>query len=348
MDNLHTSCTPTMPGGRSPGRTAGATPRHAPVDLRGRRRGPLRSAGGRSRRHPPRRPPHPGGFRIIALSHAAEACGGRDDAATCVGAIARSAVDPRIAPMDPAADPLGHHGLYLSHLAIVLGTRDRLSDAPCDEALHTRIVDHLVERSLAHDQGIARSFDSSLARWPTDQAATLYGLWLYDQAHGTQRVLAPRDRFLPLLAGPGLPPTEVTGTAPDPEVPRGSSLAFAARYLAPVAPQAAADLWDRTTATLLERIGPLAGIREWPPGADRAPDIDSGPVVFGIGASATAFGRAAALAVGDDPSARALGRTARLGSRLAAAASSQLEAAANSALATAITAQVELAPQPWR
>lgn len=284
--------------------------------------------------------PHtPGGFRIVALSHAAEGCETQPDAAACVDRIAAAALDRRVAPVDVARSPLGNHGLYLSHLAIVLGTRDRLSATPCDAALHARVVDHLVARSMAHPTGIARSFPSSPARWPTDQTATLHGLWLYDRAHGTQTLDAPLQRFLPLLAGPELPPTEVTGSVADPTIPRGSSLAFAVRYLAPIVPDDASDLWDRTKSSFLVRVGPLAGLREWPPGIDRPADVDSGPLVHGIGASATAFGRAAAHAVGDPTTAAALDRTAGIGAWMATTTPGDLHAVANSALAVAITAQ---------
>jgi hypothetical protein len=297
----------------------------------------------------------PGGFRMIALSHAAEACVGRyrsgtwdrEQATTCVDRIAEAALDPRLSPYGaPVSEvrELGEHGLWLSHLAIVLGARDQLHPEACDRVLHERIAAHLEAAALAHPAGVGRSYPSSPCRWPADQAATLYALWLEHKAHGTDHLTGPRERYLAWLPTTGLPRSELTGSAPDSELPRGSAVAFTVRYLAPVAPEVARDLWGRAEAAgFVQRMGPLAGLREWAPGVERAADIDSGPIVGGLGASATAFGRAAARAVGDDEAAKALDRTAALGHRLAASGGfTGLEGgAATSALAAAITAQSE-------
>lgn len=290
----------------------------------------------------------PAGFRIIALSHLAEASAdgaaerGQARATAALERITEAALDPGINRIgDLKQAPLGDHGLYLSHLAIVLGSADRLSPESCDRALHDRIVDHLVDRALGHPSGVGRSFASSPARWPTDQAATLYGVHLYDRAHGTSKVDAPLQRYLQTVGTGGLPPSELTGTVPDHELPRGSSLAFLVRYLAPVAPQPAQQLWQRTRDTFLVRLGPAAGLREWQPGVERVADIDSGPIVSGIGASATAFGLAAAWSVGDTATATALQRTAELGALVASVRGGGLQQAADSVLATAISARTE-------
>jgi len=82
----------------------------------------------------------------------------------------------------------------------------------------------------------------------------------------------------------------------------------------------------------------LVGFREWPPGRDLPADADSGPIVTGVGAAATAFGLAAAREVGDALTAGRLATTARvLGS--SSMLSRQLAAAADSTLAQAILFQ---------
>jgi hypothetical protein len=294
-------------------------------------------------------PATPAGFRMVALGHLAEAAvgGARDgtlsraDAIAAVDRVAGAALDPPLSPWEAgvgSVDDFGHHGLFLSHLAIVLGARDALHPETCDEALHRRIAEHLAAAAAAHPRGVGRSFASSASRWPADQAATLYALWLHDRAHGTALVDAPRERLLGWLLADGLPPTEITGTSPDWEIPRGSSLSFTARYLAPVAPDAARTLWARMQDGYVVRSPVGAGIREWPPGVERASDIDSGPIVLGVGASATAFGLAAARAIGDEALAQELAATARLGEALARAGVPGVAEAAGSALAVSIAA----------
>ena len=283
--------------------------------------------------------PHtPAGFRPITLSHAAEACAQRADRGTwttaqaqaCVQRIVDAAQDPRLVDV--------RHTLHASHYAIVLGVRDALMPEACDAEAHAALVQQLVDASMAHPTGVARSFTSAPARWPTDQAATLYGVHLYDTAHGSEHVKGPLDRFRATVGEEGLVPTELTGSVPDATVPRGSSLAFMVRYLAPVDAALARRLWRDLQDDFVVRLGPAAGLREWPAGTDRPPDIDSGPIVQGIGASATAFGRAAARAVGDEELALALQHTAHLGHWLASQRP-DLDKAADSALAVAIEAQ---------
>ena len=46
--------------------------------------------------------------------------------------------------------------------------------------------------------------------------------------------------------------------------------------------------------------GGLVGFREWPRGVERPADMDSGPIVFGIGTAASALAIGAARAQGDE------------------------------------------------
>ena len=305
----------------------------------------------------------PGGFRMIALSHTAEACLGRwqsglwekSRAVACADAVASAALDVRLspygAPIREVGD-LGNHGLLLSHLAVVLGVRDVLHPEACDAALHDRIAAHLEALALASDAGVGPSYPSSASRWPADQAATLYALRLSRDAHAIDHLSAPLARYLAWLPADRLPRSELTGSSPDADLPRGSAIAFTVRYLASVSPLHARDLWTRAVEEgFVVDLGPLVALREWPPGVERAPDIDSGPIVEGLGASATAFGQAAAAAIGDSHRAKGLHRTATLGGQLVGAGLPT--DVASSALAVAIAAQAELrstqaAPQPPR
>jgi hypothetical protein len=103
-----------------------------------------------------------------------------------------------------------------------------------------------------------------------------------------------------------------------------------------VAPEAAAAWWASSRAALLVTVGPATGVREWPAGEEHPADIDSGPIVAGMGAAATGFGIGASRAIGDDATHRALLRTEQLG-RLVARADGALATARDSALAVAIS-----------
>ncbi|MEQ1507650.1 MAG: hypothetical protein ABMB14_35800, partial [Myxococcota bacterium] len=265
------------------------------------------------------------GFRVVTLSNAAEACvnehlaGTRDAASAraCTRSLAAAATDPRLSRWDATSED----NLYATHLAIVLGAADRVDPAGCDEALHQAVALRLADRSLDHPDGMARSFASSPDRWPADQAATLYALSLYDHAHHATTHDAPLARFLAAIrrdrTPDGLIRSEWTGHTTNGEIPRGSAMTWTVRYLAAVAPDEAATLWTATCAALRVNLGIGVGFREFPVGRELPADIDSGPIVAGVGASATGFGIGASRAVGDlDPN-RGLLRTERRGQWLA-------------------------------
>lgn len=232
----------------------------------------------------------------------------------------------------------------MSTTSIVLAARDRVHPGVCDPALHERVVDQLAERSLADPDGLARSFPSSPARWPADQAATLYALHRYDEVHAGTVSVAPVARYLGWVAraqtADGLLPSERTGTEANASVPRGSAMSWTVRYLAAVAPDEAGRLWTATRTALVIHVGPATGVREWPHGKDHPGDIDSGPIVAGIGASATGFAIGASRAVGDLDTHRALLGTEQLG-RAMAATDDRLARARDSSLAVAISASQE-------
>ena len=245
-------------------------------------------------------PATPGGFRVIALSHLAEACVWRhhndqmtrEAAIACVAGAVDAAHDPSIRSKNVGSDGQikAHNGLYASHLAILHGVRDLADPAACDPDQHRRLAQRLADAATTHPSGVGRSFASSKARWPADQAATLYALWLYDRAHPASPLSeAPLARFLGAFPPTSLPPTEITGTAANHAIPRGSALSFTTRYLAPVAPAHARALWATMQREYIVRTPLAVGVREWPPDFSAPPDIDSGPIVAGIGASATAF-----------------------------------------------------------
>ena len=107
-----------------------------------------------------------------------------------------------------------------------------------------------------------------------------------------------------------LPWSEVTGHARTARVPRGCALSWQTRYLREFDPELGARWWRSYRAQFLVDRVALVGFREWPPGMDVTADADSGPIVQGVGAAATAFGIAAARVMGDETLAKRLEATA--------------------------------------
>jgi hypothetical protein len=262
----------------------------------------------------------PHGFRIVALSFLADGCAAaaardpalREAARACVDRALRLA--ERLRPRgggDPSED-----GLWLSHHTLLLGARDRLGRC-ADPARHRAAAVALAARTLRERTRHVPSYPATRMRWPADQTATLAALARYDRAHGTRLAREPvrawreyvlaraMDRRL------GLPWSEVTGRGTGARSPRGCALSWQTRYLREFDPELAARWWERYREHYLVDRVLLIGFREWPPGVSRPADSDSGPIVNGVGAAATALAIPAARAMGDDLLAARLEGTAR-------------------------------------
>ncbi len=92
--------------------------------------------------------------------------------------------------------------------------------------------------------------------------------------------------------------------------PRGSGTFLSAWFLGFADPARAGTLYGAGNRYLYEPLGPLGAMREYRYDTDGDMDIDSGPLIFGRGVSATAFAIGAARAAGDASTAAALIRTA--------------------------------------
>jgi hypothetical protein len=140
----------------------------------------------------------PGGFRVVALSFLADGCAAAADRDAALRPAARACVDralqlaDRLRPRarDDATGDRTDHGLWLSHLALVLGARDRLGPCP-DPARHRAIAEALAARTLREPTHHVPSYPGTRLRWPADQTATLAALARYDRAHGAHLSDAP-------------------------------------------------------------------------------------------------------------------------------------------------------------
>lgn len=244
----------------------------------------------------------PQSFRIIALSHLADGCAGQARAHPERSTEARTCIESALTLA--RALPPSRDGLFLTHLNLLYGAADQLG--PClDEAEHARLSTELARRSLADPLKHAASYERVAFRWPADQAATLASLARHDAAHGTTLLAEPLAQWRTVMSKrldpkTGLPWSEVTGKAPGAKHPRGCAQSFITRYLAEADPTLAAEWWTLYREHFTVRVAGLVGFREWPPGVERKGDVDSGPIILGIGTAASAFAIAAAKSQGDE------------------------------------------------
>ncbi|MBN1962624.1 MAG: hypothetical protein JW841_16955 [Deltaproteobacteria bacterium] len=258
----------------------------------------------------------PFSFRIIALSNLAEYYASRKRNQNLPKEIISQRIDKIISlahsrlvnpykTADLSIIQLGNNGLYLSHLNIILGTYETVNRNAKYKSLNKHISTHLAQ--LSHNQWAhAQSFAHSKQRWPADQSALLFSLWLYDQNFNSQIAVQPIKHWLLYMSESAvsdfnnLPVSEITNTTKTSQIPRGCALSFSIRYMAAFAHKQAIILWKQYIQTFKISFLGFSGLREWPPNTSARSDIDSGPIIMEVGAAATGFGLGAARAVDDE------------------------------------------------
>jgi hypothetical protein len=152
--------------------------------------------------------------------------------------------------------------------------------------------------------------------WPVDSLFGYASLQIHDQLYGThygagfekwrasvERAADRRTHLAPSFL-------HLDGQARD--VPRGCALSWSGAVLPSLAPAYAAEQWSSYREHFATCRWGLCLFREYPRGHDREEDVDSGPILFGYGMSATAFALAGARANGDAETAESLRRTGEL------------------------------------
>jgi hypothetical protein len=285
-------------------------------------------------------------FDVVALSHFAAGLmnvyvaerARRDEVRELLDEVVRRAKSPKVAPSGvadgrpiiDASVELDDHNLYFSHLAVILGVRRLVAcDGertcavdPADDALQSRLVNHLRERTLASPLHHAPSYPDS-DMWPADQAVTLLALRLHDEAFGTRLLEAPLAGYLETMQEHTDPTTQlfhsavIDPTSPLPSeaagcatTPRGCAASWTQLYLVQVAPDVARAQYTHYRAHMSADVLGFGGFREWPSGQAMGMDGDSGPIVFGVGMAATGLGLGPARLFGDAERYATIRRTA--------------------------------------
>jgi len=218
--------------------------------------------------------------------------------------LARPAVARRAGKLEDL-DGYRRQAVYLGQYNLALGGYRLLGGDDRYARQHKAISDAL-------HAGLVRRRGRPLQSYPTyswtfDTIPCLLSLKLYDRHTRGTRSRQAIARHLQWISDrathepTALPYSRVyDGTGEGLTLPRGCELSWRIALLADLD----ADLARRTYANYVKAFWlerpTLAGFAEWPFGRSSRQDFDSGPVVMGIGTTASGFGIAAARAAGDE------------------------------------------------
>jgi hypothetical protein len=196
------------------------------------------------------------------------------------------------------------HAAHLGYLNFALGLH-RLVDAASPHAdLNERISRALADKLARAPLGLLATYPGEV--YPVDNAAVVASLVLRDRAAGRSDHAALAAAFGQRLSRDYVDPTTgllaqyvdaVTGAR---GAARGSGTLLAVYFLSFADRELSGALWASARRELeASRLG-FGAMAEYPVGAPGSPDIDSGPVVLGLGVSATGFALAGARIHGDE------------------------------------------------
>ena len=224
-------------------------------------------------------------------------------AETCIDAILRDEVRRfdrttwRCDPLDaPGTDQ--DHAAYLGYFDLLLGLDRLLHPETRHAALHDRITAHLVARVEATPGLLLESYPDEIYPLDTGQGSAFRD-GLHQRATGSDhRALLARwaatCRSTWRDPESGLLYQAFSSRGRPVDAPRGSGTALGVYFTSFADPVLARELYDAMTRSLDDGLCGFGAFREYPRGIEGRGDIDSGPVVFGLGLSATGFGLAGA------------------------------------------------------
>lgn len=178
-----------------------------------------------------------------------------------------------------------------------------VSKDPMFDPVSKRVAASLVRAYEADPQGILPSYPGMW--WPTDNLPAFAGLKLYAKALSVE-VPPVHQKWLQSMKShyldkdTGLMCAYVSPKDKRPaHVPRGVAVMFSIPFLVHLDADFAANQYRQAKKHLVRRTLGLAAVREFVAGKEARPDVDSGPLAFGFGPSASGFAIAAAAAMGD-------------------------------------------------
>ncbi|MGO1975277.1 MAG: hypothetical protein ACTH2Q_20150 [Propionibacteriaceae bacterium] len=253
-------------------------------------------------------------------------------ALTAMGAAGTESPDPErirkhLAALDSPAgtDVFGNgmvpeHGIFHAGWTLVLAADLHDVDPSEANARELRVRAEVVAQALAASPtGFAESYPGQY--WPCDSVVAAAGLAraaeALDQPQWLDTVRTWRERTRQHVdPATGLLPHRVDADGRLLDRARGSSQSIIQTFLPDVDVRldgtVDTERWRRFTDQFVDRQVGLTGVREYPRGIDGSGDVDSGPLVLGVSASASAVTLAAARRVGDADLSATLDREAEL------------------------------------
>lgn len=218
------------------------------------------------------------------------------------------------AALDDLASDRGH--AYLGYINLALGMLRVVEPQNRFAATHDRITGALARRLSRAPHGLIETYPGEA--YPADVASVIGSIGLHDRIAGSDhhallatlaekfraRWIDPRSGMLFQSGDP------LTGLPRGPA--RASHTALAVYALSFALPDLSRDLFAAIQRSQRASLLGFGAIREDAAGHDGSADIDSGPVVLGVGVSATGFTLAGARIHGDRALYTELYRTADL------------------------------------
>ncbi|HMP77767.1 MAG TPA: hypothetical protein PKE12_15835 [Kiritimatiellia bacterium] len=247
------------------------------------------------------------GFGQLALEQPAQAARHRALMRLCIDQLLQpdARAFDRLNWNRDALDALGSdedHAAYLGYLNLLLGFHRLVeSDSPYAE-LNEKITEHLTTRLAASPIRMLVTYPGEV--YPVDNCAAVASIAMHARVNGAEPpplvrewIANVRARYIDPDTGLLVQALSVAGEPIDD--PRGSGTSLGL-YLMSFADDALAREWYAALRRSLGRtfLG-FGAVREYPAGVHGRGDIDSGPILFGYGLSATGFSIAGARMYGD-------------------------------------------------
>ena len=256
-------------------------------------------------------------FAIPALGYANLGLGDAKQRQHCAAQMQKlidlliSTVIEDIRPPGGDLNRLAHYqkeGTRLATLNLTLAYYALICDDGRYSRLHERVT-LLLRRALTELSGKPLASYPAYT-WYFDTIMALLSLELYDRAHGLAQTGPLIEQHFAWLRSHGTDTATGLPVAYKGGLPRGCDLSMQICLLQQLDPQTAQRVYADYVRHHWVNFGLIAGFREWPKSKGRASmgDIDSGPLILGIGPTATGVGIGAAKAVSD---AKRLGTLAR-------------------------------------